>query len=43
MEQRILCNFVNYRGHHRKGVAIQNATEVNSQVNFGFIEQTKYF
>jgi hypothetical protein len=26
MEQRIFCIFKDYRGHHRKGVAINNAT-----------------
>jgi hypothetical protein len=25
MEQHILCIFIDYRGHHRKGVAIYNA------------------
>jgi hypothetical protein len=26
MEQHILCIFIDYRGHHRKGIAIYNAT-----------------
>ncbi len=25
-EQRVFCNFIDHRGHHRKGVAIYNAT-----------------
>ncbi len=26
MEQHVLCTLIDYRGRHRKGVAIQNAT-----------------
>jgi hypothetical protein len=26
MEQHIFCIFIDYRGHHRKGIAIYNAT-----------------
>jgi hypothetical protein len=28
MEQYILNVFIDYRGHHRKGIAIYDATEV---------------
>ncbi len=31
MEQRIFCIFINYRGNHRKGVAIYEANSVNLQ------------
>ncbi len=26
MQQRVFCILIDYRGHHRKGVAILNAT-----------------
>jgi len=29
MEQHVLCTFIDYRGRHGKGVAIQNVTHVN--------------
>jgi hypothetical protein len=31
MEQRVFCIWIDYRGHHRKGVAFYNATQVNLQ------------
>ncbi len=31
MEQRILNFFIDYRGHHRKGISIYNATEGSLQ------------
>ncbi len=31
MEQHIFCILIDYRGRHRKGVAIYNATYVNLQ------------
>ncbi len=31
MEQHDFWIFVDYRGHHRKGISIYNATEVNLQ------------
>jgi hypothetical protein len=43
MEQHVVCIFIDYRGHHRKGVAIYNATEINLQENLGFIQQMIYF
>jgi hypothetical protein len=36
MEQWIFCIFIDYREHHRKGVAIYNATEVNLQQKLWF-------
>jgi hypothetical protein len=36
MEQHIFCLFIDYRGHHRKGVAIYNATYVNLQQKLWF-------
>jgi hypothetical protein len=31
MEEHIFCILIDHRGHHRKGVAIYNATQVNLQ------------
>ncbi len=36
MGQHNFCIFIDYRGHHRKGVAICNATQVNLQQNLWF-------
>jgi hypothetical protein len=31
MEQCVFCIFIVYRGHHKKGVAIYDATSINLQ------------
>jgi hypothetical protein len=31
MEQPVFCIFIDYRGHHKKGVAIYDATSINLQ------------
>jgi hypothetical protein len=31
MAKLVCCIFIEYRGHHRKGVAIYNANEINLQ------------
>jgi hypothetical protein len=36
MEQQFFCIFIDYRGHHRKGVAMYNAYEVNLQQEHTF-------
>ncbi len=36
MEQHIVCIFIDYRGHHRKGVEIFNADYVNFQPKLWF-------
>jgi hypothetical protein len=43
MEQHVFGISTDYRGHHRKGVAIQNATLVNMQQNTWFFEQKSVF
>jgi hypothetical protein len=36
MEQHVFCIFIDYRGRHRKGVAIYDATLVNLQQKLWF-------
>jgi hypothetical protein len=36
MEQHVFVVFIDYRGHHRKGVAILNATQVNLKQKLWF-------
>ncbi len=43
MEHQFYCILIDYRGHHRKGVAIYSATLVNLQQNLGFLEQKMFF
>jgi hypothetical protein len=38
MEQQIICFFIDYRGHHRKGVAIYSTLKSIYNKNLGFIE-----
>ncbi len=44
MEQHVFFYyFDDYRGHHRKGIAIYTATKVNLHLkNFGFIQQNVF-
>jgi hypothetical protein len=37
------CIFIDYRGHHRKGVAIYMPLESIYNKNLGFVEQKMYF
>jgi hypothetical protein len=43
MEQHFFYYFDEYRGHHRKGVAIYTATEVDVHKKYGFIQQKCIF
>ncbi len=50
MEQLIFCIFIDYRGHHRKVIAIYNAAEINLQpkpcfhlTNYVFLNTTERF
>jgi len=43
MEQHVFCIFIDYRGHHRKGVAIMLPLKSIYIINFGFIEHKMYF
>jgi len=43
MKQHIFCILIDYRGHHRKGVAVYIATYASLQKKLGFIEQKMYF
>ncbi len=43
MEQHFFYYFDEYRGHHRKGVAIYTTTEVNVHKKYGSIEQKCIF
>ncbi len=43
MEQHIICIFIDYRGHHRKGVEFIMPLKSVHNRSFGFIEQKKYF
>jgi hypothetical protein len=43
IEQHLFYYFDEYRGHHRKGVAIYTATEVNVHKKYGFIQQKCIF
>ncbi len=43
MEQRNFFIFIDYRGHHRKGDGVYNATNSIYDRNFGFIEHKMYF
>ncbi len=39
MEQHVFYYFNDYRGHHRKGIAIDAGTEVNLHKKISFIQQ----
>jgi hypothetical protein len=43
MEQHIFCSFIDYRGHHRQGVAIFYTDYVNCQPKPWFNEKTWIF
>ncbi len=38
MEQHIFYIIIDYRGRHRKGMAINNATGLIYNINFGLIK-----
>ncbi len=43
MEQHVFYYFDDYRGHHRKGIAIYTATEINLHEKYiGFIQQNVF-
>ncbi len=43
MEQHVFYYFDDYRGRHRKSIAIYTATEINLQKHLGFIQQKCIF